>query len=314
MIIKSDTLKALRKLRSMSQGDLSRATNGPECVSISTIKRIEGAKGEYEANPRVAKKLAEVLKVQPVDLAKEPQDLADQETKLREFGYRPLKAVVDGETALAFQVVELLYGIPIQSQILMAPLFSALLAEGSFAWRREQLAAIDEAADHLMSLGGGHLSFAFAAARAQDGSAEEEVSISIRDLFGNEVGQRAFDLGYDPSKNNPFAVYLRAFAAKSGAKEIAFDPDDVGDWKTFEGLPEYRIAPELIENLTGGDHWAEFALLRGYARIRDIPEELKSAEATSDRIKWLASRVPAEERARQEAMFKDIAIDLGLSG
>ncbi len=50
-----------------------------------------------------------------------------------------------------------------------------------------------------------------------------------------------------------------------------------------------------------------------HARIRDIPEELKSAEATSDRIKWLASRVPAEERARQEAMFKDIAIDLGLS-
>lgn len=298
----------------MSQTDLSRATDGLERVSVSTIKRIESAKGDYDANARTIKNLAEVLKVQLEDLAKEPQAQDDSEKRLRESGYRPLKAVVDGETALAFQMVEHLYGIPIRSQILMAPLFAALLAEGSFAWRRERLVEIVEAADQLMGLGGGHLSFANAAYRVQEGSADEKDSISKRDLFGKEVGQDAFDFGFDPSLNNPFADFLQDFANASGANDIAFDPDEFGDWKTPEGLPEYRIGARLIENLTGGDYWAEFALLRGFARIRDIPNDLAGEEATEARVKWLASKVPTEDRERQIKWFADIDLKVDLTG
>lgn len=305
MNIRSDTLKVLRKRHGMSQVDLSRATDGLERVSVSTIKRIESANGDYDANARVIKNLAEVLKVRPEDLAEEPRAQDDSEKRLREFGYRPLKAVVDGETALAFQMVEHLYGIPIRSQILMAPLFAALLAEGSLSWRRERLAEIDEAAGQLMASGGGHLSFAYAAYRVQDGSADEADSIEKRDLFGKEVGQDTFELGFNPSQNNPFADYLRNFANVSGATGIAFDPDELGDWKTPEGLPEYRIGAEFIKNLTGGDSWAEFALLRGFARIRDIPEDLAGEEATEARVEWLASKVPTEERERQEKMFEE---------
>lgn len=314
MIIRPETLKVLRKRHGMSQTDLSRATDGLERVSVSTIKRIESAKGDYDANARTIKNLAEVLKVQLEDLAKEPQAQDDSEKRLRESGYRPLKAVVDGETALAFQMVEHLYGIPIRSQILMAPLFAALLAEGSFAWRRERLVEIAEAADQLMGLGGGHLSFANAAYRVQEGSVGEKDSIAKRDLFGKEVGQDAFDLGFDPSLNNPFADFLQDFANSSGAKDIAFDPDEFGDWKTPEGLPEYRIGAEFIKNLTGGDYWAEFALLRGFARIRDIPDDLAGEEATEARVKWLASKVPAEDRERQIKWFADIDLKFDLTG
>ena len=317
MIIKSETLKAFRSRHSMSQADLSRATDGNERVSVSTIKRIESANGEYDANARIVKKLAEVLKVQPEDLTKEPQppqaqDDDDRKKLLRESGYSPLKAVVDGETALAFQMVELLYGIPIRSQILMAPLFSALLAEGSFAWRRERLEAIDAAANELMSQGGGSFSFANAVCRVQNGARDEEDSISKRDLFGKEVGEDTYDLGFDPSKNNPFADYLQDFATASRAENIAFDPDEFGDWKTPEGLPEYRIAPDVIEKLTGGDYWAEFALLRGFARLRDIPENLRGENVADTRIEWLASQVPTEERERWEKMIA--AIDLSQFG
>lgn len=314
MIIRPETLKVLRKRHGMSQVALSWATDGLERVSISTIKRIESASGDYDANARVIKSLAGVLKVPPEDLAKEPQAQGDSEKRLREFGYRPLKAVVDGETALAFQMVEHLYGIPIRSQILMAPLFAALLAEGSFAKRRERLVAIDEAADQLMDLGGGHLSFAYAANRVQEGSADEKDSISKRDLFGKGVGQDAFDFGFDPSLNNPFADFLQDFANASGAKDISFDPDEFGDWKTPEGLPEYRIGAEFIKNLTGGDYWAEFALLRGHASIRGIPDEYLGEAAAEARVKWLASKVPTEERERLGKMFADIDLDgLGLT-
>lgn len=306
MFIRSDTLKALRNRHGMSQVDLSRATDGLERVSVSTIKRIESANGDYDANARVIKNLAEVLKVQPEDLAKEPQAQDDSEKRLRESGYRPLKAVVDGETALAFQMVEHLYGIPVRSQIMMAPLFAALLAEGSLSWRRERLAEIDEAAGQLMASGGGHLSFAFAAYRVQDGSADEADSIEKRDLFGKEVGQDTFELGFNPSLNNPFADYLQDFAVASGAKDIAFDPDEFGDWKTPEGLPEYRIGAESIKNLTGGNYWAEFALLRGFVSIRDIPEDLAGQDATEARVKWLTSKVPTEERERQKKWFEEI--------
>jgi len=310
MIIRSSTLMSLRDRRSMSQADLSRATEGPERVSLSTIKRIEGAHGEYEANPRIVKKLAEVLKAKPEDLAKEVSDAADPEAELREFGYRPLKTVIDGEAALAFQVVEKIFGISVRSQILMAPLFAALLAEGSLSWRRQKLAEIDEAAKKLMDLGGGNFSFANAAYRVQEGARDEEASIAKRDLFGSEVGQDAFDLGYDRSRNNPFADYLRAFAEKADAAEIVFDPDRLGEWKTPEGMPEYRIAPAFLESLTGGDNWAEFALMRGHVRIRDIPEELLADDAAGDRIKWLVAQVPPEERAKHEARFKHIHISL----
>ena len=310
MIIRSDTLKAYRKRHSMSQADLSRATEGPERVSISSIKRIESANGEYEANPRIAKRLAEVLKVQPEALAKEPRAPEEAERRLRDYGYRPLKAMIDSETALAFQMVEHLYGIPARSQVLMAPLFCALLAEGSFAWRRESLAEIEGAAHTLLSIAGGHLSFAGSLGSVTEGAFREGRSIEARDVFGRQLLDDFMNENFDPQDRNPFADYLQAFAEKSGAKDISFDPDGLGGWKTSEGLPEYRIAPDVVETLTGGDRWAAFALRHGFARIRDIPDHLMGKEESTERIEWLASKVPVEERARHEALIADIDIDL----
>ncbi len=310
MNIRSDTLKALRARRSLSQDDLARATVGPEQVSVSTIKRIEGANGDYDANPRIAKKLAEVLKVEPATLAKEWQEPTDPEPRLREIGYRPHKAIIDDKTALAFQVVEQVYGIPIQSQILMAPLFSALLAEGSFAWRREKLAEVNETTDRLLSLAEGHLSFALGAARVSDGAFEEEQSIAKRDLFGREVEENALDYGYDPvGKNNPFADFLWDFGHKYDSADIVID-DGWGGWKTPEGMPEYEVAGDYLEEITGGDTWAEYALVRGHARIREIPKELMGKEATPARIAWLTSKVPAEDRTRQDTPLEELLQEL----
>lgn len=299
--IHAHSLKTYRARKHWTQEKLAEATKGPNKVSLPTIKRIESAKdGTYLANDRVAEALAKALGVKIEDLSQPPPQEEDQEASLRKFGYRPLRTMLDAETALAFNMVQHIYGIPIRSQIEMAPLFTALLAEASLSWRRERVAEIEEAAERLMDLGGGHFSFAHAAYRALDGAAAERESIEKPDLFGEHVGDDAFDLGYDPSQNNPFADFLEHLAKKIEAKTISFDKDF--GWKTSEGLPKYRIGAEIISQLTGDDPDAEYALLRGHARLKDIPADLLSDEKKSDRIAWMIARIPEEEKAERDEL------------
>ncbi|MFN8830359.1 MAG: helix-turn-helix domain-containing protein [Labrys sp. (in: a-proteobacteria)] len=303
-------LKYYRDQKRWTQEQLAEATKGRSRVSLPTIKRIESAKGaSYPANARVAEGLAKALGVTVDNLAKPPTDEAEREASLRQVGYRPLRTMLDAETALAFNMVQHIYGIPIHSQVVMAPLFAALLAEGSLAWRRERVAEIEETADRLMTLGGGHFSFANAAYRSLDGAAEERNSISKRDLFGEHVGSDAFDLGFDPSLNNPFADFLDHFARQVGAKTISFERGS--GWKTSEGMPGYRIGAELISDLTGDDPDAEYALLRGYVRLKDIPTDLLGDQHLADRITWIVGRIPEEELEKRRAERAELLALLG---
>ena len=305
--IHPDAIRAFRERKRWTQEKLAKAAK----VSLPTIKRIEGKKdGMYAANTKKAEAIGNALGVTLADLAAAPSPEIDRDERLRKQGYRPLRTMIDAETALAFNMVQHIYGIPIPSQVVMAPLFAALLAEGSLAWRRERVAEIEEAASRLMSLGGGHFSFANAAYRSLNGAAEEQDSISMQDLFGEHIGSDAFDFGYKPSQNNPFADFLNHFARQVGAKTISFERGS--GWKTSEGMPEYRIGAELISDLTGDDPDAEYALLRGHVRLKDIPADLLGDEHVADRITWIVGRIPEElERRRVEhAEFLALLDDL----
>ncbi len=298
-------LRAFRERKHWTQKQLAEATKGKDKVSVPTIKRIEGNKEKlYAANERIAEALAKALGVNPSDLASPPTPEADREEVLRKIGYRPLRTMVDSETALAFNMVQHLYGIPIRSQIEMAPLFMALLAEGSLAWRRKRVAEIEEAAGHLQSLGGGHFAFAHAAHRAEQGAADERESIAKRDLFGEHVGDDTFDLGFDPSQNNPFADYLEDFVGSVAATTVTFDKSF--GWKTSEGLPNYRIGAELIEQLTDGDPDAEYALLHGHVKLKDVPEHLIGDDKNDERVAWMISRIPEQELAARKAEIESL--------
>lgn len=259
-------------------------------VSLATIKRIEAHKdGPYPANDDVADILAKTLGVTTEQLGKQPSDDADSEAALRKFGYRPLRTMVSRDTAIAFKRVRDIFGISIRSQVEMAPLFAVLLAEGSLDWRRKHVSAIEDAAANLMALAGGHFSFAGAAYRAEDGAFGERRSIAKRDLFGEHLPDETYDFGYDPSKNNPFADYLAAFAKDVEATTVTFDSDF--GWKTSEGFPEYRIGEEIVAQLTQGDPDAEYALEREYADIGAIPDGLSD----EDRVAWLIAQIPSEK-------------------
>jgi len=308
--INPEALKFFRNRKPWTQERLADATKGQKKVSLPTIKRIESTKeGNYPANDRVAEGLAKALGVGIEDFSKAPSEEEDRKASLRKSGYRPLRTMLDAETSLAYNMVQHIYGVPIRSQIEMAPLFTALLAEASLAWRRERVAEIETAANRLMALGGGHFSFAHAAYRSLEGATDEQESIEKRDIFGEHVGPDAFDLGYDPSQNNPFSDFLKHLAEKAEVEEKTIFFDKNFGWKTSDGLPAYRIGADLIEQLTGGDPDAEYALLRGHVRLKDIPKDLRGEKMEASRIAWMIARIPEEERAEREALRKELLDD-----
>ena len=311
-----ETLRTLRERQRLSQAQLADRTRGKLSVSLPTIKRIETATGTYMANPRVAKGLAKALRVEIDVLAKEPApDELDHKRKLQQLGMRQLRTFVPENTSLAFRMVEHLYGIPIRAQIEMAPLCMALLAEGSLAWRRKRLAEICQKAEELYSLGGGSFSFARAVYRTQDAGLEEAESIRKRDVFGREVAEDTYDLGYDPNTNNPFADYLRELARDLDDADIALDPDGIPEIGQY-GFPEYRIGAAMLDELAGGDPDAEYALTCGHVRLADIPDELLGEDNTEKRVEWIVSQIPEDELAdRKEAhkLFASINIDTSTS-
>ncbi len=301
--IRPATLKALREHRGLSQAKLeARSEEMHQKVGIATIKRIEAwTKAEmYMAHGTVAKRLAKALCFKVEDLARELSgDSSDLSRELRKPDKHPLRTAMDDNTWLAFRMVEHLYGIPVRTQIEMAPLCMALLAEGSLAWRRKRLAEINEKAEELHSLGGGNFSFAHAASFVENPASKEEESIRERDVFGRKVDEITYDMGYDPYTNNPFADYLRALAQELDDADIELDPDghdEIGP----DGFPEYRIGGKLLAALTGGnsDRWsqsisdAEYALAHGYVKPGDIPDELRGEDKTEERVKWIVSHIP----------------------
>lgn len=316
--IRPETLKILRERRRFSQDSLAaRSKEMRQSVGVATIKRIETwSKTEtYMARWAVAERLANVLGVDVDDLAKKPTvgDI-DRTKALRKIGLRQLRAAVQEDTFLSFRMVEHLYGIPVRTQIEMAPLFMAMLAEGSLDWRKKRLAEINEKAEQLISLGGGSFSFVQATYRTVDAALVEAASIQERDVFGKHVAEDSYSLGYDPNTNNPFADYLRQFARDLDATDVMLDPEgfDIGPL----GFPEYRIGAELLYKLTAGDADAEYALACGHVRISEIPNEMLDAENADRRVEWLISQVPDEEIADRKArraellsFFDDIDLD-----
>jgi len=343
--IRPDTLRTLRAHRNLSQAKLAaRSKEVRQKVSVATIKRIETwtETETYMANPTVAERLAKALEVGIEDLAKAPDkdgsfwayalDNIPNTSKsakapkkdgsfevhwevlerLLGCNRRRMSVSLPQRTLFDFQMVEHLYGIPVQSQIKMAPLCMALLAEGSLAWRKKRVEEIDGTAEKLRSLNDipdGHLSFLKAVYHVEEGAQAERESIKQRDVFGKDVSEDTYKLGYDRSHINPFSAYLREFADDFSTTNVGIEADKFSFEQTYEGLddfPQYRIGGDLIEDLTADDAVAYHALKLGHVRLGEIPEELLGAGNTDKRVEWLTHRIPDNERAEIEAAYAEI--------
>ena len=174
----------------------------------------------------------------------------------------------------------------------MAPLFFTFLAEGSLTWRREQVAAADDAVEQAGAYGKGHLAFMKAAYRAQDGLVGERDSIEALDLFGKEVGDDAHDWGYDSSTDNPFAAYLRKLADDLGNADVVCITDDALGFGLSFDYPNYDVCGVELDRISHYSEKARWVLEVGHARFDEIPPELQGADAGAERARWLESKAP----------------------
>jgi len=296
MPIIPDRLRKLREEQKLSRDQLSERAK----LSSRHIQRLERESASSKAvRDRTLFQLAKALSVETGVLTGE-LPIPERSSARRPGEGQRLQVSVPllPKSRLAYALIKRRYHINRAAIVNMAPLFFTLLVEGSLVWRREKLKEVGEAAHKLNDLGGiaGHLSFASFGDRVLDGVADEESSIEQGDIFGEKVGDDAFDLGYDLSTNNPFADYLRNLARKIGRPDVVAVHDEDLLYGALENFPRYEICEDEMKRITGGSFTARFALTDGFARLEDIPDELWAEDAAEQRRRWLEEKVPDDYR------------------
>ena len=145
-MLRSNRLYDLRKAKNLSRAGLA----GLSKVSVRTIQRLENP-AERSNNPRgnTLDRLARALQVEPGVLT--------GDLPLPDSGNMPaseprrvqVSAEIAPKARLAYDLVKRRYGVSATEIINMAPLFFALLIEGSLARRREKLEEAGEAIRRL---------------------------------------------------------------------------------------------------------------------------------------------------------------------
>ena len=284
-------LKELRKRKRLSRAQLAEQSR----ISQRQIARLEsGAATESKARDRTVNELARALGVEPGVLTGEKPMPAASASPHREDGVsRQVSAQLQPAASLAYALIKRRYGIGLTTLFNVAPLMFVLLAEGSFVWRRERLKEAKEAANRLWSLGPAYRTFQLAAGYTEDGASVEQRSIERRDLFGEIVRdhtRETHDLdGVDDS--NPFAEYLRDFAAKINDPEIVRIWDFIHDRGPLKSFPEFEICEGDVDRFANGSKKLNKVFRWGLLRIDHMPEELLADDAIDRRQKWLEERL-----------------------
>lgn len=288
MKIDPNRLRTLRQRKKLSRPDLERASG----ITVRTIQRLENEPErckrtrEYTVN-----KLAEALDVEPGVLTGE-LDLPDAEkAPVAEPDPVRIGAQIAPKVRLAYDLIKRRYGVNATDLINMAPLFFALLAEGSLAQRRKEL---QEADSHWRQIESGHGVFGSALVVAEMNSVAEEESIAKNDIFGKHLLSNSLgmtDDAFNPSEDNPFASYLWKLAADLGIPGvIQVDGGKLSLW-LLSDFPDYDFWQDEIETLADGSTDARRALETGFVRLSEIPEELMSEDKVEERQKWLEDRL-----------------------
>ena len=298
MKVHKDTLRNLRMKMGFSQEALANESR----VSKKTIARIEGGKGG-ETRGSTVQELARALRIKPEVLAEAPESETVREQELQKHGLRPVKLVLDGETILAFGLVAEQYGVETRQIIKTAPLLFTLLAEMSLAARRRRLEDMEAAFEHFPK----HL-----IPRSWLDLDAERASIGQRDIFTRHIHEHELNKSYYYEEfRNPFNDFLIE-QAKSLPDNDAIDPEEIENLGNFDDLPSFSIFESYRKSLTGDSARAAHALSNGYVRISQIPKELRSEDedVTSERVKWLESKVPDEDWAEYEQWINSLNLTL----
>ena len=311
MKIDPDRLSSLRKKTRLTRRELEKKSG----INKRTIQRLESkseSQRSQNSQEHTVNSLAKALGVKAGVLT--------GELPLHESGKAPdsdservqIGAQVAPKVRLAYDLIKRRYGVSATEVINMAPLFFALLAEGSLAWRREKLKEVEETKGRLEQIDGFWRGGLVSGLVVMDqGIVREEDSIAKADLFGEHLFSdidttfiEEDDL-FDPSTDNPFASYLRKLEDEldiTGVVDVDSDHLRFG-WPLK--FPDYDICCNELDGIANGDGFAKMALETGDARLSEIPEELMAEDAGEERAKWLEGKL-SDTRRDVEQEFIDI--------
>ena len=300
MKIDPDRLRILRQQKRLTRPQLAERAK----ISERTIQRLENEPHRSQkTQEHTLNGLSKALSVEPGVLTGELPIPESDKASADNSERVQIGAQIAPKTRLAYDLIKRRYGISATEIINMAPLFFALLAEGSLARRREKLKDVDERIARLDQMDNetGHCMFGVSTILAWEASSLEQESISKADLFGDHLFE---DDGYtinmffsnnqpfDFTKENPFAYYLRKLAGEldiSGVVDV--DGGDLNVASNFK-FPHYDICRDELDRIANGSHDAKKALETGFARLSEISEERMAEDADEERAKWLEERLP----------------------
>ena len=283
MKIDHDRLRNLRKSKRFSRQRLAEMAG----IHARTIQRLENNPDQCrKTREDTVNELAKALEVEPGVLTGELPLPDPDEAPASEPDPVRIGAQIPPKVRLAYDLIKRRYGVNATDVITMAPLFFALLAEGSLKQRREKSQLADDGFDLLLKSGIAHdvLDEPF---RYEDESIDK-ADIFGEHLFNNEFGPEPFD----PSVENPFANYLCELPEdlKIPAGVVNVDKSGLSFGSPAE-FPDYDIWNDEMERLTNGSTDARRTLETGFARLPEIPEELMAEGKDAERQQWLENRL-----------------------
>ena len=312
MKIDPERLSSLRKKTRLTRLELEKKSG----INKRTIQRLESkseSQRSQNSQEHTVNSLAKALGVKAGVLT--------GELPLHESGKAPdsdservqIGAQVAPKVRLAYDLVKIRYGVSVTELINMAPLFFALLAEGSLAWRREKLKELKEGIDRLEQIDGfwhgKGLAFDVTLTPVPEAIKAEENSIDEADpdLFGEHLLDSLDYDDLDPSTDNPLASYLRRLISEldiTGVVDV-----DSGDLRFGSPLkfPDYDICRDELDGIANGSASAKVTLETGHVRLSEIPEELMAEDAGEKRANWFGDRLPdplKEQVKKIEALEK----------
>ena len=309
MKINPERLSSLRKKNRITRKELSERTG----IAERTIQRLENEPQLCQKTREdTVNRLAKALGVKPGVLTGElPLPESDKAS-----GPDPERVQIGAQVApkvrLAYDLIKRRYGVSATEIINMAPLFFALLAEGSLAWRREKLKEVEETKSRLEQIDGFWRGGLVSGSVVMDeGIAREEDSIAKADLFGEHLFSdtdtifiEEADL-FDPSTDNPFASYLRKLEDELDITGVAYVDSDYLRFGWPLKFPDYNICRDELDGIANGSHFAKIALEVGDVRLSEIPEELMAEDAGEERAKWIEDKL-SDTRKDVEMEMVDI--------
>ena len=291
-------LKRLRTAKGLSRANLAKLSH----VSAKQIQRLENPdKRSATPRPVTVDRLARALQVDPGVLIGE-KALPESARPLAVPTVR-VQHRLSAESQLAYDLVEQRYGVRASSIMNMAPLFFVLLAEGSLAWRRKELAELRNALENACRMGSrsNRNRAAWHAWHALDHVRYEDDAIDRRDLLNDPFPP---DYEFDPDEKmttSPFEEYLCELSDRLKIPGLEVGSGFV--WSAFrDRMPAYSVCKDELESIAPNGGTASLVLTMGDVRITDIPEHLKSDNAAADRERWLERQVSEKTiEWRQEA-------------